>query len=123
VAILSEEYHSKVEELAERLGPRIEAGELRAWRSGDGDRFLARSGRGSPPSSRLRTVCQRVLARTLQDAFLVLAVTAQREDVEGYDVVEALSAYEARYAAAGFAAQDVLAAAQRRGSKRARRAA
>lgn len=79
VQMLRRTYLSNVEALAARLRPRIESGELAPWHEED-DRWedfsLPNRGRRAPPGNRLEDACRFHLARTFQEAYLVLALAA-----------------------------------------------
>lgn len=113
---LREGYLVQVEALAEKLRPRFESGELVPWDSDD-DRWedlpchpARLHGRHAPPQYRLETLCRRELARTFQDAYLVLAASPSESEVDG-----AIQLAAARDAAAECIWRDVLQVATRRG--------
>ena len=110
LASLAGDYRRRLEQLAKRLRPKLESGELREWWDEDGDRYPRRRGRWAPPLWRLEHVCQRAFARTEEDALLTLAVSPAAKHLDACvqlgDVCQSVS--EA-------VAEDLLALARRRG--------
>jgi hypothetical protein len=105
LAALAQDYRQKVEDLAERLRPRIESGELAPWHPWDERWEEPRPHRGpqAPPGDRLEIICRRELARTFVDAYVVLAVSPSEKDLD-----DGLDLRAARAAAAECIAKDVL---------------
>lgn len=105
---LAQAYLAEVEAFAETLRPRFEAGELRGWWNGDGDRLGFAQEAGSdwiPPLWRLEHLCARRFGLKGKIAHLALAVAGGRFDEGGGPDQQAREAV----------AQDVLAVARRRG--------
>lgn len=81
ITMLRDAYRQKVELLAEELRPRIDSGELMPWGPWD-DRWEGLPRHALAPIDVLWDVCKHALARTRQQAHLVLAVSPHGEEAD-----------------------------------------
>ncbi len=106
--VLRADYQRRVEQLAEELRSRFESGELRGWRSGDGER-------GRPdPRRELEDVAERHFARGAEQVRATIFLSPSAPKVQAATDGDGLE-ITAKDLAAESAALDVLAVAKARG--------
>jgi hypothetical protein len=110
------DYLERVQDLAEKLRPAFEAGDLRGEREEDWDSLdqleskVAAAAFERTPGGKLGPICRRAMVKGWEDAYLVLACSPSEKKIDG-----SIELAEAFYAAEECVRRDVLRIARSRG--------